>query len=58
MTGEIRAVSNIEKRLNEAKKLGFKRAIIPKRNMEAIQNDGMIEVFGMSNIEEVLNFIF
>lgn len=44
--------------MNEAKKLGFKRAIIPKRNMEAIQNDGMIEVFGMSNIEEVLNFIF
>ncbi|ADQ40047.1 DNA repair protein RadA [Caldicellulosiruptor acetigenus I77R1B] len=58
LTGEIRAVSNIEKRLNEAKKLGFKRAIIPKRNMESIQNDGTIEVYGMSNIEEVLNFIF
>jgi len=58
LTGEIRAVSNIEKRLNEAKKLGFKRAIIPKRNMETIQSDGTIEVFGMSNIEEVLNFIF
>ncbi len=58
LTGEIRAVSNIEKRLNEAKKLGFKGAIIPKRNMESIQNDGTIEVYGMLNIEEVLNFIF
>ncbi|ADQ06428.1 DNA repair protein RadA [Caldicellulosiruptor hydrothermalis 108] len=58
LTGEIRAVSNIEKRLNEAKKLGFKRAIVPKRNMERIQTDSMLEVFGMSNIEEVLNFIF
>lgn len=58
LTGEIRAVANIEKRLNEAKKLGFKRVIIPKRNMETIQIDGTIEVYGMSNIEEVLNFIF
>lgn len=29
LSGEIRAVSNIEKRIKEAQKLGFKKAIIP-----------------------------
>lgn len=32
LSGEIRAVNNIEKRINEAKKLGFKKAIIPSAN--------------------------
>lgn len=32
LSGEIRAVNNIEKRINEAQKLGFKKAIIPNSN--------------------------
>lgn len=32
LSGEIRAVNNIEKRLKEAQKLGFKKAIIPDSN--------------------------
>lgn len=32
LSGEIRAVNNIEKRINEAQKLGFKKAIIPDSN--------------------------
>lgn len=32
LSGEIRAVNNLEKRLNEAQKLGFKKAIIPYSN--------------------------
>lgn len=32
LSGEIRAVNNIEKRINEAQKLGFKKAIIPYAN--------------------------
>lgn len=32
LSGEIRAVNNIEKRINEAQKLGFKKAIIPSAN--------------------------
>lgn len=32
LSGEIRAVNNIEKRINEAQKLGFKKAIIPNAN--------------------------
>src|SRR5574344_268699 len=32
LPGEIRAVNNIEKRLKEAQKLGFKKALIPNAN--------------------------
>ena len=32
LSGEIRAVNHIEKRINEAQKLGFKRIIIPASN--------------------------
>lgn len=32
LSGEIRAVNHIEKRINEAQKLGFKRIIIPDSN--------------------------
>lgn len=32
LSGEIRAVNNIEKRIYEAQKLGFKKAIIPNAN--------------------------
>lgn len=34
LSGEIRAVNNIEKRINEAQKLGFKKAIIPNANKD------------------------
>ena len=32
LTGEVRAVNMIEKRLKEAEKLGFKKCIIPENN--------------------------
>lgn len=34
LSGEIRPVNNIEKRINEAQKLGFKKVIIPKLTKE------------------------
>ena len=37
LSGEIRGVNNIEKRITEAQKLGFKQIIIPEAN--SIQNE-------------------
>ncbi len=34
LTGEVRRVSRIEQRVQEAAKLGFKRAIVPKKNLD------------------------
>ncbi len=38
LSGEIRNVSNIEKRIYEAQKLGFKKAIVPKQNKKLSEN--------------------
>lgn len=37
LLGEIRYVDNVERRLKEAQKLGFKRAIIPKLNNKTVE---------------------
>lgn len=58
LTGEIRGVSQIEKRINEAKKLGFKKVLIPKTNMESIKSTGDIEVIGVGSVDEAVDFLF
>ncbi|MGY4691847.1 DNA repair protein RadA [Salibacterium sp. K-3] len=54
LTGEIRRVSRIEDRIYEAAKLGFERAVIPKKNLEGWTYPETIEVIGVSTLEEAL----
>ncbi|MCK8827985.1 DNA repair protein RadA [Natroniella acetigena] len=58
LSGEIRAVNQIEKRINEASKLGFTEFIIPKSNLEALTNiDHGLRINAVRDIREVLDFI-
>ncbi len=54
LTGEIRRVSRIEQRVQEAAKLGFKRAIIPSRNLDGWTIPKEIEVIGINSVHEAL----
>jgi len=54
LTGEIRRVSRIEQRVQEAAKLGFKRVICSKNNLEGWTTPKGIEVIGVSTIQEAL----
>ncbi len=54
LTGEIRRVSRIDQRVNEAAKLGFKRAIIPEQNLEGWTVPKGIELVGVSTLEQAL----
>jgi len=56
LTGEVRRVSRIEQRVQEAAKLGFKRAIIPNKNLGGWSTPEGIEVVGVSNIGEALRY--
>ncbi len=58
LTGEIRAVTNVDKRVKEAKKLGFKNCIIPQANLKGLEEYEGMRVFGVSNIGELLKLIF
>jgi DNA repair protein RadA/Sms len=55
--GEVRSVSRIESRLKEAIHMGFRRCIIPKRNLKGISEDlhQKIKIHGVEVVEEAVN---
>ncbi|HLH79277.1 MAG TPA: DNA repair protein RadA [Chthonomonas sp.] len=54
LNGEIRAVSQGEKRLREAARQGFRRAIIAKHHLVELKDRIGLEVVGISTIAEAL----
>ncbi|KIL52313.1 DNA repair protein RadA [Jeotgalibacillus soli] len=54
LTGEVRRVSRIEQRVQEAAKLGFKRVIIPANNIGGWKFPEDIQVIGVSSVNEAL----
>ncbi|MGM9988766.1 MAG: DNA repair protein RadA [Bacillaceae bacterium] len=57
LTGEVRRVSRIEQRVQEAAKLGFKRAIVPQKNIGGWTPPDSIEIIGVSNVQEALQIV-
>jgi len=55
LLGEVRGVSRISERIREAKKLRFKRCIIPENNLNEIKGMGGMEFIGISKISEALD---
>ena len=56
--GEVRSVGHIEKRIQEAEKLGFKKIIIPKNNLKGITAFKGIEISGVENLIDAVKNIF
>ena len=54
LTGEIRSVSSIEKRIKEADRMGFKQCMIPESSKKQIKYKGNIEVIGVRNIKDAI----
>lgn len=55
LTGEIRRVSRIEQRVQEAAKLGFNRVICPQNNLDGWKIPSNIQVVGVSTVQEALD---
>jgi DNA repair protein RadA/Sms len=55
--GELRAVSQLEKRLAEAAKLGFKSAIVPKQSLGGISVPKGFAAFGVKTLAETIALI-
>ncbi len=60
LTGEVRAVTNGEKRLQEAIKMGFERCIMPNANIKNIDERLLkkIKVHGVKSVNEMIQLIF
>lgn len=54
LAGELRPVTQIEKRLKEAERLGFKQALIPKMRTKP---DTKLKLIEISDIAEIMKFI-
>jgi len=55
--GEIRTISHVEKRIQEAAKLGFKRIIIPSNNLKSVKQNGEIDIIGVDKIEKAIQVL-
>ena len=54
LTGEVRSVNQIEKRIKEAEKLGFKKCIIPESNKKLWKDTYKLDIIGVQNISEAM----
>ncbi|MHB1419433.1 MAG: DNA repair protein RadA [Bacillota bacterium] len=54
LTGEVRGIIQVEKRLKEAAKMGFKRAIVPANSLRYLGAVPEIEITGVRSVEEAL----
>ncbi len=52
--GEVRAVNHVERRLREAARMGFDKAIVPRRNLERLNGNLPINVRGVQNVAQAL----
>lgn len=52
--GELRSVSYIDKRITEAKKLGFKTAVVPGSNLKGIKQDNSIKIIAFDNLKDAV----
>lgn len=55
--GEIRTIGQIEKRVQEASKLGFKRIVVPQANFKNVKVSGEIEVVGVERVEQAMEVL-
>ncbi|MDO8578903.1 MAG: DNA repair protein RadA [Dehalococcoidales bacterium] len=53
LSGEIRAVQQLERRINEAARLGFKRCLVPKANMSIDVPSG-VELIPVGTLREAI----
>ncbi len=56
LTGEVRRVNMIEKRIKEAEKLGFKACIIPESNKKLLKEQYKLDIIGVKNIIEAMKY--
>ncbi len=59
LSAEVRSVSQIVPRINEAQRLGFKKCIVPKNNLKAKSDINVkgISLIAVEDVKEALDFI-
>lgn len=54
LAGELRAVNRVQMRIKEARRLGFRRCLLPQSSLAAAGEIAGIELIGVSNLSQAL----
>ena len=64
LAGEVRSVSHVEARINEAVRLGFKKCIVPYYSLKNIAQDKLdefkadgVQIFGVRSIRQAFSVL-
>ena len=58
LAGEIRAISQAERRLSECARLGFTTCVIPRENAKRVRAPQGMRVYGVDTLAEALSILF
>ena len=57
LSGEVRAVSQAEQRVLEAKKLGFDTVVLPQSNKDSLKDITGIKLIGVKSVQDAIDLI-
>lgn len=58
LTGEVRAIGQVDTRLSESRKIGFTRGLAPAGNLKRLPEIKGIEITGVKTVSEVVENLF
>ena len=58
LTGEVRAIGQIDNRISEIKKMGFTRCLVPDTNLKRIPQISGIEISGVKTVKDAVEELF
>ena len=57
LTGEVRGISQVEKRILECRKLGFTTCLIPRANLKGLDRIKDIDIIGVDTVAQALSIV-
>lgn len=58
LTGEVRAIGHVEIRVEEVKKMGFKKSLIPESNLKRMTKINGIDLIGIKTVSDAIETLF
>jgi DNA repair protein RadA/Sms len=58
LTGEVRAIGQLDNRISESRKMGFRRFLVPHSNLKRLPDIEGIQITGVKTVSEVVENLF
>jgi DNA repair protein RadA/Sms len=58
LTGEVRAIGQVDNRISEIKKMGFNRCLIPESNLKRVKKVKGMELIGIKAVSDAVEILF